>query len=214
MNFVIIGCGRMGSGLAQALSLRGHAVAVVDRNPHAFEVLNTGFKGRTVTGVGIDRDVLERAGINQADGLAAVTDSDETNVIAARIARTALGVPHVVARVYDPRKAEVYRRLGVQTISTTAWGVNRIADLLTMTELHVVSSLDADVNLVEATVTPSLVGRAASELNLPGEIVLASISRAGHGFLPRPGTRLEPGDRLHLAVLASAQDRLHALGLD
>src|SRR4030042_1184683 len=108
MRIIIIGCGRMGSGLAQTLSLRGHAVTVVDRDPQAFERLGPAFKGKTLTGIGFDRDVLLRAGIERADGLAAVTFSDEANVVAARLASNIFHVPRVVARLYDPRKAEIY----------------------------------------------------------------------------------------------------------
>src|SRR3990170_4359428 len=131
MRIIVVGCGRNGAGLAQHLSLRGHIVTVVDKDPVAFERLGAAFKGRTVVGVGFDRDVLHHAGIEKADGLAAVTSSDEVNVVAARLAREVFRVPRVVARVYDPRKAEIYQRLVVQTISPVALGTHRLAELLT-----------------------------------------------------------------------------------
>ena len=130
MRIIIIGCGRMGAGLAQTLCQRGHTVTVVDRNAAAFDQLGPSFEGQTVVGVGFDREVLLRAGIERADGLAAVTASDETNLVATRLARLMFRVPRAVARLYDPRKAGIYRRLGVQTITTTAWGIHRIAEQL------------------------------------------------------------------------------------
>lgn len=209
MRFLIIGCGRMGAGLAHTLIQRGHAVTIIDANKAAFERLGAGFKGHTVAGVGFDRDILIQAGIERADGLAAVTSSDEANVVAARMARQVFRVPRVVARLYDPRQAEIYKRLGLQTISTTTWGVNRIADLLCYSQLDVVLSLGhGDVDIVEVEVPHLLAGRMINELTLPGEAHVVAISRAGKTFLPTLGTTLQDGDTLHVAVLASSVERL------
>ncbi|HKZ70108.1 MAG TPA: TrkA family potassium uptake protein, partial [Anaerolineales bacterium] len=135
MKFIVVGCGRWGAGLAQTLSQRGHAVTIVDQDPSAFGRLGPNFKGKTITGIGFDREVLREAGIERADGLAAVTVSDEANVVTARLAQQVFHVPKVVARLYDPHKAEIYRRLGLQTISTVTWGIHRIAELLCYSEL-------------------------------------------------------------------------------
>lgn len=210
MNFIIVGCGRMGSGLAQTLCHRGHQVTVIDRDSAALEGLGPSFKGHKVVGVGFDRGVLEQADIRRADGLAAVTNSDETNIVAARVARSIFRVPRVVARIYDPRKAEVYRRLGLETISTTIWGVNRIAELLTYTALNVVQSLGEEVDLVEAEVPPTLSGRTVGDLSIPGEVQVITIDRAGKTFLPTARTTLEAGDRMQLAVFTPSADRLKA----
>src|SRR5688572_12896374 len=129
MKIIVIGCGRLGSGLAQALSLWGHQVIAIDNDPTTFTRLETGFKGQTLTGFGFDREVLLQAGIERTDGLAAMTASDEVNLVTARMAHQFFRVPRVVARVYDPRKAAIYQRLGVQTITPVTWGVNRIAEL-------------------------------------------------------------------------------------
>jgi trk system potassium uptake protein TrkA len=212
MRLIIIGCGRMGAGLAHALGQRGHAVTLVDRDPGAFEHLPPAFKGRTLAGVGFDRDVLLQAGVERADGLAAVTASDETNVVAARLARVMFRVPRVVARLYDPRKAEIYRRLGVQTISTTAWGIQRISELLGYSQLDSIASLGSGaVDIVEVTVPQLLVGRPAGDLAVPGEVQVVAISRGGGTFLPGPGARFQDGDMVHLGVLATSIDRLKAL---
>ena len=211
MRILVIGCGQMGAGLAQMLSLRGHAVTVIDKDNGAFERLGVAFKGRTLVGVGFDRTVLEEAGITRVDGLAAVTNSDEANIVIARLAREFFRVPRVVARVVEPRKAEIYRRLGLQTISTTLWGVNRIANLLTYTDLDAVFDLGSEVELVEAEVTPALAGRTVYNLTIPGELHVVSISRGGKTFLPTSGSAFQIGDRVYCAVLAGSADRLKAL---
>ena len=212
MRIIIIGCGRNGAGLAQHLSLRGHIVTVVDKDPVAFERLGAAFKGRTVVGDGFDRDVLHHAGIEKADGLAAVTSSDEVNVVAARLAREVFRVPRVVARVYDPRKAEIYQRLGVQTISPVALGTHRLAELLTFSQLDTVVSLgNGEVDIVEAEISPLLVGRTVKDLTVLGEVHTVAIRRSGKTFLPTLDTVFQEGDRVHLAVLAASVDRLKAL---
>jgi len=201
----------MGAGLAQTLNLRGHAVTIVDNDPAAFERLGPAFKGQTVLGVGFDREVLLKAGIERTDALAAVTTSDDANVVVARLASQVFRVPRVVARLYDPRKAEIYQRLGLQTISPVTWGINRIADLLCYSPLDTVLSLGSEVDIVEAEVPMLLVGRTVKELTVPGEIHVVAISRAGKTFLPTLGTVFHEGDLLHLVVLATSTDRLKAL---
>jgi trk system potassium uptake protein TrkA len=212
MKIIIIGCGRMGAGLAQTLDQRGHQVVVVDIDPNAFERLAPSLSDRSIAGIGFDRAVLLKAGVERADGLAAVTASDEANVVIARVARQVFHVPRVVARVYDPRKAEIYQRLGLQTISTTTWGINRIAELLCYSELDTVFSLgNGQVELAEVEVPPLLAGRTVSELTMPGQALVVSISRAGKTFLATTETVFEAGDRAHLAVMAGALNRLHAM---
>jgi trk system potassium uptake protein TrkA len=212
MKIIIIGCGRMGAGLAQTLDQRGHQVVVVDKDPNAFERLAPSLRDRFIVGIGFDREVLLKAGVERADGLAAVTASDEANVVTARLARQVFHMPRVVARVYDPRKAEIYQRLGLQTISTTTWGINRIAELLCYSELDTVFSLgNGQVELAEVEVPPLLVGRTVSELTMPGQVHVVSISRVGKTFLAATETVFETGDRVHLAVMTGALNRLHAM---
>ena len=211
MRIIIIGCGRMGAGLAQNLSRRGHEVTVVDRDPTSFERLGPSFRGATVSGGGIDRNALLNAGIERADGLAAVTASDEVNVVAARLARQVFRVPKVVARIYDPRKAEIYQRLGLQNISPVTWGINRIIDLLCYSRMEtVLSPGNGDVDIVETEIPHLLVGRTVNELTVTGEIHVVTISRRGKTFLPTLGTEFHEGDLVHLALLAASADRLKA----
>jgi trk system potassium uptake protein TrkA len=212
MKAIVIGCGRIGAGLAQTMSLQGHAVTVVDPDPSAFERLARGFKGEVVQGVGFDREVLLRAGIERADGLAAVTSSDEANVVAARIAREVFHVPRVIAQLYDPRKAEIYRRLGLQTVTPTTWGINRIADLLSYSGLDVIASLGSgEVDVVEAEVPPHVVGRMVSDVTIAGEVMVAAITRKGRSFLPTLGAVFEEADRVHFVLSATSADRLREL---
>lgn len=212
MKIVIIGCGRLGAGLAQTLTLRGHAVTAVDRDPAAFARLPPAVADRAVTGMGFDREVLLRAGIEQADGLAAVTGDDRVNAVVARVARQLFRVPRVVARLYDPRTAEIYRRLGIQTIAPVTWGVHRMADLLCASPLNVVQSLGSgDADLVEVDITPHLVGRTIDDLTIPGEAHVVAIVRRGATILPAHGAALQPGDRLYAVVLAASAHRLTAL---
>ena len=215
MKVIIIGCGRMGAGLTQVLTLRGHTVTVVDKDPAAFERLGPYFKGKTVLGIGFDRDVLLEAGIERADGLAAVTASDEANVVAARLAGQVFHVPRVVARLYDPAKAEIYRRLGLQTIAPVTWGVHRVADLLSHAPLYAIVSLgDGTVDMVEAEVPPRLAGRIIQDLNVPGEVQVIAITRGGKTLMAGAGMTFQSGDLLHLAVHEAFSDRLkEMLGL-
>jgi trk system potassium uptake protein TrkA len=212
MKILIIGCGRVGAGLAQILIGRGHSVTIVDKDPLAFEKLEEKFKGQKIQGIGFDREVLLKAGIERADGVAAVTSSDEANVVASRIARDIFHVPRVVARLYDVRQAEIYKRLGIQTIAPTGWGINRIADLLLYSPLETVLSLGSgDVELMVAEVPPLLVGRTVRDLTVAGEIHVVSITRANKTFLPTQGTIFREEDLLHLAVLTTSTNRLKEL---
>ncbi len=209
MKIIIIGCGRLGAGLAEALSQRGFGVTVVDRDPAAFERLGGSFRGETLTGNGFDREVLLKAGIERADGVAAVTASDEVNVVAARLARQVFRVPRVVARLYEPRKAEVYRRLGLMTISQITWGISRIVELLCYSKLETIKSLGSgEVDIVEAEVPRLLVGRTVNDLSVLGEIHVVAVTRKGKTFLPMLGTEFHEGDMVHLALLASSSERL------
>jgi trk system potassium uptake protein len=216
MRFLVIGCGRWGAGLARTLIERRHEVAVIDVDAGAFDRLGDGFAGERVVGSGLDRDVLLRAGIERASGLATVTFSDEINVSVARAAREVFHVPKVIARLYDPQKSDLYRRLGIETISTVDWGVHRIADLLAYSSLDVgVGIGHGGVDLVEAEVPAAVAGRTISEIVIPGEAHVVALSRGGRTFLPSEGSILEVGDRVHLVVVPDAAGRLRRLlGLD
>jgi trk system potassium uptake protein len=215
MKIIIVGCGRIGSKLAHDLSLGGHHVTVIDSNPAAFDRLGPGFKGEKIIGVGYDRDVLIRAGIERADGFAAVISSDEANVTVARLARQMFQVPKVVARVYEPGKAKIYRRLGLQTISPIELGSDRLIDLLSSSSLETVTSLgNGEIHVVNAEVPAMLVGRNLEDLAAPGEFGVIAITRNGKTFLAAHAMVFAHGDLIHLAVNSVSMDRLRAsLGL-
>jgi len=209
MRFVIVGCGRVGAQLASRLSVQGHQVAIVDRDPAAFRRLSPTFKGQKVEGVGFDRDVLLAAGIERADGFASVTNGDNTNVVSARIARQIFRVPKVVARIYDPRRADIYRRFGLQTISPTEWAATRIAELLCHPGLSVVQTLgNGEVNVVEVEVGAHLAGHKVNELVMPGESMVVALVRDGRATVPSLATTLQMGDTLQISVQSTAMGRL------
>jgi trk system potassium uptake protein len=207
---IVIGCGRMGSGLAKALNLRGQQVTVIDKDESAFEKLSGHINVRTVLGVGFDRDVLRQAGIENAEGLVAVTSSDEANIVTTQLAQRIFRVPKIIARVYDPRKAEIYKRLGLATISTTSWGIERITQMLTRTALEG-TPLGSNLELTHYEVSPNLAGRSVKTITLPGELHVVAIERDGKSFLATDSSTLQAGDTLHLAVLTSASDKVAGL---
>jgi trk system potassium uptake protein len=212
MRFMIIGCGRMGTGLALVLSQRGHTITLIDKDRAALEQLEQPFRGQTIVGTGFDQGVLIQAGIEHADGLAVVTNSDEANVVVARLARLVFQVPRVVARLYDPRKVEVYRRLGVQIVAPVSWAISRFADLLSYSELDAILSLGSgEVEIVEAEVPPLLVGRKVSVIAVHGEVHVVAVSRKGKTFLPSSETVFQRDDSVHIAVLTASTERLRAM---
>lgn len=215
MRVIIMGCGRVGEAVSRLMAEEGHAVVVIDRDPAALARLGPAFKGRQVTGLGFDRKVLLEAGIEQADAFAATSSSDNANIVAARLARNVFHVPKVVARLFDPRRAEIYQRLGLVTISSTIWGAERIHELLTHGNLDPVLTFGSgEVCLLSVEVPPALVGRSVNQLSVPAEISVVAITRDGRAFIPALGTLLRAGDTLHVGVLASAMERLEGwLGL-
>jgi trk system potassium uptake protein TrkA len=212
MKVIVMGCGRIGSQVSKLLDEQGHHVTVIDHDQNAEGRLPEAFKGRMVKGLGFDRNVLAEAGIEQAEAFVAASQSDNANIVAARIARNIFHVPRVVARLYDPRRAEIYERLGLTTISSTTWGAERIYQVLTHTDLDVWDTFGrGEVSLVHLEVPPHLIGRTVGQLNVPGEVLVVSITRNDAAFLPDLGTEFREGDLLHLSVLTTAMERLEDL---
>jgi trk system potassium uptake protein TrkA len=212
MKIMIIGCGRQGTELAKTLCQNECEITVVDNDPDAFKRLGPPFHGQVICGDGLDREVLLKGGIERADGLAALTASDDTNIVVARLARQVFKVPRVVARVHDPLKAEIYRRLGVQTVTPVSLGTLRFAELLTFSPLEPIKRLgNGEVGIVEIDVPPILVGRTVVELTVPNEIFVVAITRDDTTFMPTLGAIFKEKDVVHLAVTAGSMDRLKAL---
>jgi trk system potassium uptake protein TrkA len=201
VHFVIMGCGRVGATLAQSLEGQGHSVAVIDQNPEAFRRLDVEFSGNKVTGLGFDRDTLQQAGIEDADGFAAVSDGDNSNILAARVVREKYGVDNVVARIYDPHRAEIYQRLGIPTVATVRWTADQVLRrLLPMgaTEEHRDSS--GHIVLAQVDVHPGWVGRPLRTLEEASGARVAYVTRYGDGVLPTPATVMQENDTVHVLL--------------
>jgi trk system potassium uptake protein len=201
MHVVIVGCGRVGSGLARIIEDRGHSVAIVDKDPRAFRRLHSGFAGKQVVGVGFDRDRLEEAGIHDADAVAAVTSGDNSNILTARVARETFGIERVVARIYDPRRAIIYERLGIPTIATVQWTIDRVVRRL-IPEAEESDWIDptAGVVLLEREVAASWAGRLLGEIELPGVARPVAVARMGTAQIATPDLVTQDGDIVYLAV--------------
>ena len=201
MHVVIMGCGRVGSTLAHSLEALGHSVAIIDQNPEAFRRLGSDFGGLTVTGIGFDRDVLIEAGVERAEAFAAVSSGDNSNIISSRIARETFGVHRVVARIYDPKRAEVYQRLGIPTVATVRWTADRIMR-------HVVPEGHAEiwrdptnaVSIVEVPVHTSWIAHPVRRLEEATGARVAYLMRFGVGTLPTHSTAIQDGDQVFMLV--------------
>jgi trk system potassium uptake protein TrkA len=218
VHVVIMGCGRVGSALARALEERGVSVAVIDRNANAFRRLGADFRGQTVTGIGFDRDTLVAAGIENADAMAAVSSGDNSNVISARVAREQFGVKNVVARIYDPKRAEVYERLGIPTVATVKWTADRVLRAVLQdgaTELW--RDPTGTIGVVETQPDPAWVGQTVDDLEQASGARIGWVLRYGKGLLPTPSTVLQEGDKVSLLVTDEIEEgalRVVAAGPD
>src|SRR5215207_8822805 len=207
-----MGCGRVGSSLARNLERAGHTVSIIDQTPAAFRRLGPEFGGDQVTGVGFDRGTLSRAGIARAGAFAAVSSGDNSNIISARVARETFGVLHVVARIYDPKRAEVYERLGIPTVKTVPWTVHRLLSAL-LGDKHVEDWRDPSgrVSLVQVPLHEGWVGRRVSALEAATGARVAFLTRFGRGILPTGTTMLQDGDQVHLLVTDDIADGVEAI---
>jgi trk system potassium uptake protein TrkA len=200
MKYVVIGCGRVGGELANRLSAAGNEVCVVDQEGAAFHNLGPAFRGRTIEGEVLNQQVLRRAGIETVDGLAAVTNSDSVNAVVAHAARAVFNVPHVVARNYDPRRRPLFEAFGLQVISSTSWGAQRLEELLYHGEIRTMFSAgNGEVEVYEMTIPAAWAGRRLGDL-LPEGVYGVAVTRAGRARLPDPGSILEQGDVIHISA--------------
>ncbi|OEV04609.1 potassium channel family protein [Streptomyces oceani] len=201
MHIVIMGCGRVGSELALALEQQGHTVAIVDRDPTSFRRLGAGFGGRRVTGIGFDQDTLREAGIEEAGAFAAVSSGDNSNIISARVARETFGVENVAARIYDPRRAEVYERLGIPTVATVRWTADQmLRRLLPSGAEPLWRDPTGGVQLAEVHAAESWVGVRISRLQEEARVRIAFLTRLGEAMLPGTDTVLQEGDLVHVMM--------------
>jgi trk/ktr system potassium uptake protein len=201
VHIVVMGCGRVGSSIARNLERLGHSVSIIDQNPAAFRRLGPEFRGEQVTGIGFDQRTLVRAGIEGAGAFAAVSSGDNSNIISARVARETFAVPHVVARIYDPKRAEVYERLGIPTVATVPWTTHRLLSAL-LGDKHVEDWRDPSgtVALMQVAFDESWIGRRISEMETASGARVAFLTRFGKGMLPTASTLVQDGDLLHVLV--------------
>lgn len=208
MHIVIMGCGRVGSTLALILEEKGHSVAIVDQAPEAFRRLGAGFGGRRVAGVGFDRDTLIEAGIEQAGAFAAVSSGDNSNIISARLARETFGVENVIARIYDPARAEVYERLGIPTVATVRWTADQmLRRLLPAGSQPLWRDPTGTIALAQVHLDRSWIGERVTALESQAGVRVAFLTRLAEGMLPDTETVIQEGDLVHILMTESGAAR-------
>jgi trk system potassium uptake protein len=202
VHVVIVGCGRVGSELATNLERLGHSIAVIDKSAEAFERLKPDFKGKKVIGFAFDRDVLSSADITEAAAFAAVTSGDNSNILSARVAKEHYRVPNVVARIYDPRRAQIYQRLGIQTVATVRWTTDQMLRFILPEDVPVEYTVDNGEVVITAISAPEeLVGKHALEIDLEGRRRIVAVSRFGVPRVPDKNLTVQDGDILHVSVV-------------
>ena len=204
MNAMIVGCGRVGAQLALLLSQEGHNVTVIDKNPDAFKRLGTAFNGVMATGTGFDEHLLKDLKIDKQDAFVSVTSGDNTNLMASQIAKKIFKVPRVIARVYDPTRAGIYRKLGLDTISGTVLVAAMIRDKIIENRFTSYLVETGELGVIEIIIADELKGKQAGELNMPDEFLVTVIERKKRVIIPQPDTRLEAGDKVMGVVRTSS----------
>jgi len=212
VHVVVVGCGRVGSELAGSLENAGHSVAIIDKYATAFRRLPSTFTGQKIVGFGFDRDHLLEAGIERADAVAAVTSGDNSNILAARIARENFGIDRVVARIYDPRRALIYQRLGIPTVATVQWTTDQVLRRLLPDDEQTHEWMDPSgkVCLAEFQIPASWCGKKLSGLNDPGRFWLTAVTRFGNAEIVGTNAIGQEGDMLHFVSEAGSLDALRA----
>ena len=207
-----MGWGRGGAALASSLEHRGHSVAVIDQNPDAFRRLDADFTGKKVTGMGFDRQTLVQAGIEEAYALAAVSDGDNSNILSARVARETYGVENVVARIYDPHRAEIYQRLGIPTVATVRWTADQVLRrLLPMGATDEFRDASGQVMMAQVDLHPGWIGRPLTRLEEATGARAAFLTRYGDGVLPSATTVIQENDLVHLLMKATDTARVERI---
>ena len=209
MNAIVVGCGRVGAELAYRLYKSGHHVTVVDLSQEAFKNLPSDFRGRTLEGDVLSEAMLHRAGINNADALAVVTNSDSLNGVIGRIAGHVYHIPHIAVRNYDPRWRSLLEAFGHQVVGSSSWGAQRMEELLEGGSVHpLVSAGNGEVEICDLIIPPPWSGKSVQELAAVGPCIVAAVTRAGRGMLPRPDMVLETGDLVHISTTPEGMNAL------
>ena len=201
MHCVIMGCGRVGAELTVQLSKAGHSVAIIDKRREAFDRLPPGFDAKTIVGIGFDREKLEAAGIKEAGGFIAVSNGDNSNIVSARVAREHYHVDKVIARIYDPRRAEIYERLNIPTIATVRWAAKQVQYLLFHGKETMRDALAGGSLLhLQIEIPDHFVGKKISSVTSDGQVEVIGVDRGGTGFIPKDDSTFQDGDLVHFVV--------------
>ncbi len=212
MKIIIVGSGRMGSGLALELSLAGHDITVIDSDSNSLYRLGKNFKGKAIQGIGFDREILIEAGIERADAIAALTSNDEANAVIARMSREIFKVPKVVAGLTDNHKANIYKKLGIQVVSPIEWGIKRTIDIIAFSTLHTVYSIGegrVDIKVIDLPMI--LEGHKVRELNVQGEVKVIALTRNNETIIPTEETIMKYGDLVYVSVETNSNSKLKSL---
>jgi trk system potassium uptake protein TrkA len=214
VHVVIMGCGRVGSELAARLEARDHSVSMIDKREAAFRMLRPDFRGQRVHGYGFDREILQSAGVERAGAFAAVSGGDNSNIVAARLVREEFGVDVVVARIFDPRRAEIYQRLGIPTVATVKWTTDQIMRLLIPDQVASDWKDPSEgISLVTVILPTAWVRRRVADLEADGHRRVVAVTRNGRARIVGPHMLLQEDDQVHLAVDNPGLDELRPLVL-
>ncbi len=212
MKVVIMGCGRVGAELTVQLAKAGHEVVIIDKRADAFSRLPPEFEARQVVGVGFDREILEEAGIKDCDAFVAVSSGDNSNIVSARVAREHYHVPNVIARIFDPRRAEIYERLNIPTVASVRWTAKQIMLMLSHSREEIKESLGGgELFRMRIEIPEHLVGQPVSALTADRKVTVAGVDRGGRGFIPDASSTFQEGDIAHVIVHRDALDTLDQL---
>ena len=212
VHFVIMGCGRVGAELTIQLAKAGHTVSIVDKRKEAFDRLPPGFEAKTIVGLGFDREVLEKAGIRDADAFIAVSNGDNSNIVSARVAREYFKVPKVIARIYDPRRADIYEKLDIPTVASVRWAAKQVQYLLFHGRETMRDTLAGGFLLhLQIELPDHLVGKKISSVESDGEVEVIGVERGGTGFIPKGDSTFQEGDVAHFVVHKDATDKFDLL---
>jgi trk system potassium uptake protein len=207
-----MGCGRVGAELTVQLAKAGHTVSIIDKRKEAFDRLPPGFDAKTIVGLGFDREVLEKAGIKEADAFIAVSNGDNSNIVSARVAREHFKVPKVIARIYDPRRADIYEKLDIPTVASVRWAAKQVQYLLFHGRETMRDSLAGGFLLhLQVELPDHLVGKKISSVMSDGEVEVIGVERGGTGFIPKDDSTFKEGDVAHFVVHKDATDKFDLL---
>lgn len=212
VHFVIMGAGRVGVTLAETLEQHGHSVGIIDQNPDAFRRLSPDFEGRRVTGIGFDQDALIQAGIEDARAFAAVSNGDNSNIIAARVARETFGVADVVARIYDPRRAAVFQRFGITTVATVRWTADQVLRrMIPKGAESEFTDASGQVSLCEMDLHGAWTGLSVRDVQRETRARVGFLTRLGEGYIPKPDDLLQEEDVVHMLVPTAEINRVQRI---